>query len=36
MGISEEIEVATIAIDQTKILTIKETFALTLTIFDHV
>lgn len=34
MGISEEIEVATIAIDQTKILAIKETFA--LTIFDHV
>lgn len=34
MGISEEIEVATIAIDQTKIFAIKETFA--LTIFDHV
>ena len=34
MGISDEIEVATIAIDQTKILAIKETF--TLTIFDHV
>ena len=34
MGISDEIEDATIAIDQTKILAIKETF--TLTIFDHV
>ena len=33
MGISDEIEVATIAIDQTKILAITETF--TLTIFDH-
>ena len=30
MGISEEIEVATIAIDQTKIIAIKETFALTI------
>ena len=34
MGISDEIEVATIAIDQKKILAITETF--TLTIFDHV
>ena len=34
MGISDEIEVATTAIDQTKILAIKETFA--LTILDHV
>ena len=33
MGISDEIEVATIAIDKTKILATKETF--TLTIFDH-